>query len=299
MPRRPGVFARCYELLASRFGSTAATCAAVTPGTGKFAAKSRTALSLIPIISANSQARLEGYFRREWRLAVDRTHDMADDRHFLLPVVIDETKDADAHVPESFRAVQWTRLHAGKVDPAFAERVSGLLPFETRAPTLLGHSPAAKTLNAPAPTPQWSRGPVQPQPRHAKPRPRALTLWLTGVAVVGVLAVGGYFLRVRTAPVVPVAGSDSSPSAPTDTAERPRIAVLPFENLSPDPNNAFFTDGMHEEILTALANDVPGLDVISRTTMDTYKGKPVTAQTLSRDLRCNYVLEGSMRPRGQ
>jgi TolB-like protein len=252
----------------------------------------------IPILSANSQARLEGYFRREWRLAVERTHDMADDRHFLLPVVIDETKQADAHVPESFRAVQWTRLHAGPIDPGFAERVSGLLPHSSRTPTLPGYSPAATTTNALAAAPVLSDGPIYPQLRHAKPRPRALALWLTGVAVVGILAVGGYFLVIHTAPVVPAARNESSPSAPSDTAGRLRIAVLPFENLSPDPNNAFFTDGMHEEILTALANDVPGLDVISRTTMDTYKGKSVTAQTLSRELHCNYVLEGSMRRDG-
>jgi TolB-like protein len=98
--------------------------------------------------------------------------------------------------------------------------------------------------------------------------------------------------------VVPAASSEAVAAAPSGVAERPRIAVLPFENLSPDPNNAFFTDGMHEEILTALANGVPGLDVISRTTMDTYKGKAVTAQTLSKELRCSYVLEGSMRREG-
>ena len=45
----------------------------------------------MPVISAQTEARREGYFRREWRLAVDRSHDMADDVMFLLPVVIDGT----------------------------------------------------------------------------------------------------------------------------------------------------------------------------------------------------------------
>jgi TolB-like protein len=81
----------------------------------------------VPVISANTQAREEGYFRREWNLAVHRTLDMADDRTFLLPVVIDATIDANARVPERFREVQWTRLIGGEVVAAFAERVQRLL----------------------------------------------------------------------------------------------------------------------------------------------------------------------------
>jgi len=80
----------------------------------------------------------------------------------------------------------------------------------------------------------------------------------------------------------------------TSTA-KPRIAVLPFSNLSPDPNNAFFTEGLHEEILTALANAVPDLEVISRTTINTYKDKSVSVEELSKELNCAYVLEGSVR----
>jgi hypothetical protein len=50
----------------------------------------------IPVISAHAQARLEGYFRREWKLAADRTHDMAEERAFLVPVVIDDTAERRA-----------------------------------------------------------------------------------------------------------------------------------------------------------------------------------------------------------
>ena len=57
----------------------------------------------VPIISVNTNARSEGYFRLEWKLAVDRTYLMADDEPFLLPVVIDETSEAVARVPESVR----------------------------------------------------------------------------------------------------------------------------------------------------------------------------------------------------
>jgi len=81
----------------------------------------------IPIISANTEARLEGYFRREWKLAAGRTHDMADDKPFLVPVVIDGTKGEDARVPEQFRIVQWTALTAGDMSSGFVERIQLLL----------------------------------------------------------------------------------------------------------------------------------------------------------------------------
>jgi hypothetical protein len=60
----------------------------------------------IAVISANTEARDEGYFRREWKLAVDRTHDMAEKKAFLVPVVIDVTPEGGASVPEIFRELQ-------------------------------------------------------------------------------------------------------------------------------------------------------------------------------------------------
>jgi TolB-like protein len=71
----------------------------------------------MPIVSARTEGRHEGYFRREWRLAVERTLDMADDHLFLLPVVIDDTDQAHARVPEKFLAVQWLRVPEGRATP--------------------------------------------------------------------------------------------------------------------------------------------------------------------------------------
>src|ERR1041384_759421 len=59
----------------------------------------------VPVISANTHARPEGYFGLEWKLAVDRSHLMSDDHPFLFPVVIDDTTDAAARVPYRFREV--------------------------------------------------------------------------------------------------------------------------------------------------------------------------------------------------
>ncbi len=81
----------------------------------------------VPIISANTQGRPEGYFRLEWRLADQRTHLMGRKKAFLLPVCVDRTPDADADVPDSFSAVQWTRLPDGETPVAFAGQVRRLL----------------------------------------------------------------------------------------------------------------------------------------------------------------------------
>ena len=67
----------------------------------------------IAVISAHTEARDEGYFRREWKLAVDRTHDIAEDKAFVVPVVVDGTSERTARVPDSFKHVQWTRLSGG------------------------------------------------------------------------------------------------------------------------------------------------------------------------------------------
>jgi hypothetical protein len=76
----------------------------------------------IPVVSANTQARKEGYFRLEWKLAEDRSHLMAKGVPFILPVTIDATTERGAMVPDAFTAVQWTRLPAGETTPAFLVR---------------------------------------------------------------------------------------------------------------------------------------------------------------------------------
>ena len=87
----------------------------------------RTCAAFIPVISRHTHERDEGYFRLEWKLAVDRSHLMRADKAFLLPVVIDDTREDDERVPDKFRDVHWTRLPAGETPPAFVERVRKLL----------------------------------------------------------------------------------------------------------------------------------------------------------------------------
>jgi TolB-like protein/Flp pilus assembly protein TadD len=104
----------------------------------------------MPVISANTRARPEGYFRLEWKLAVDRSHLMADEKAFLLPVVIDATRDADGFVPDRFREVQWTYLQAGTVPADFVNRVALLLAAGGRVASITG-LPRPGTMPAAAP----------------------------------------------------------------------------------------------------------------------------------------------------
>jgi adenylate cyclase len=84
----------------------------------------------MPLISANTDARGEGYFRLEWKLAVERSHLMADDQAFLLPLVIDHTREDAARVPDRFRERQWMRLKDGRMPP---ETIALLLRIATGA----------------------------------------------------------------------------------------------------------------------------------------------------------------------
>jgi len=87
----------------------------------------RSCALFLPIISANAHAREEGYFRLEWKLAIDRSHLMAGTRAFLLPVVIDGTAQEDERIPERFRELQWSRLPGGNAPAGFVQRVRQLL----------------------------------------------------------------------------------------------------------------------------------------------------------------------------
>src|SRR5205085_9849011 len=104
--------------------------------------------------------------------------------------------------------------------------------------------------------------------------------------------------RVRLA-----TNDDARRPTPTDSApmlalpDKPSIAVLPFQNMSGDPDQEYFADGMVEEIITALSR-IRWLFVIARNSTFTYKGKAVDVKQVARELGVRYVLEGSVRKAG-
>ncbi|HVH82968.1 MAG TPA: toll/interleukin-1 receptor domain-containing protein, partial [Steroidobacteraceae bacterium] len=81
----------------------------------------------IPVVSATTQRRLEGYFRREWSYAIDRARNMADGALFILPVSIDAIDAAAALVPEKFKALHFTQLAGGAVPAEFAARLADFM----------------------------------------------------------------------------------------------------------------------------------------------------------------------------
>ena len=81
----------------------------------------------VPIISASTNAREEGYFRLEWKLAVDRSHLMADNKAFFVPVILGDVSEPAALVPDKFRERQWSRLNDDAATTMFAERIAKLV----------------------------------------------------------------------------------------------------------------------------------------------------------------------------
>jgi TolB-like protein/predicted Zn-dependent protease len=243
----------------------------------------------LPVISANTQQRPEGYFRREWKIAVERTHDMADGVPFIVPVVIDATPESAALVPEPFMRVQWTRLPGGAPTPEFVAHTKSLLDPSHRtagvvasaAPTAVSHSTAVGRAL------------------------RARLGWI--VAAVIFLGAGGWIVTHRNANT-PLSSEQAArrgaPPTPEKTAApvAPKvadksIAVLPFANMSEEKDSAFFADGVHEDILTNLAL-IRDLKVVSRTTVTQYRDSKKSLRQIGEELGVAYILEGSVRRAG-
>jgi len=239
----------------------------------------------IPIISRNTHDRDEGYFRLEWKLAVDRSDLMSANRAFLMPVVIDETREDDDQVPDRFRDVQWTRLPRGETPPAFVERVQRLLVSANAA--------SAPRIDAGGPPPAAV-------PKKALARTSWSKPGLTVVAAAAILGVAIYLVMDEPwnskppAPSVPVAVK-AAPPAFTPPAHS--IAVLPFVNLSGDKDQEYFSEGLTEEILNSLT-EINGLQVSGRTSAFSFQGKDTDLATIARELNVGAILEGSVRRSG-
>jgi TolB-like protein/tetratricopeptide (TPR) repeat protein len=242
----------------------------------------------VPIISRHTHERDEGYFRLEWKLAVDRCHLMAADKPFLLPVVIDDTPDDDERVPNRFREVQWTRLPAGANADTFVECVRRLLSPGTT-------SPPAMNLRSSPPLPSSN---ATSSARSLLPGSRWFAPWIMGAAVllaIGFIVTGRFWLSRRSAIEGP-----ANAVAPTVVPFHPpahSIAVLPFVNMSGDTKQDYFSDGVSEELLNALAH-INQLQVTARTSSFAFKGQSVDVSTIAHKLNVGSVLEGSVRRSG-
>ena len=240
----------------------------------KIRAQVRDCELFLPIISKSTQARAEGYFRLEWRLADQRTHLMGRRRTFLVPVCIDETREVDADVPDSFSASQWMRLPAGRATPEFVERIQHLLSPE------------------PARTEEVSAGSARPPAAatvastRARQRRKLVVLAIVAIIVISICGEVLYHLFV------------SRQSAAAAFRPPPHsIAVLPFVNMSGDKDQDYFSDGLTEELLNSLAR-INELQVAARTSAFSFKDRDVNMGTVARQLNVASILEGSVRRSG-
>jgi TolB-like protein/Flp pilus assembly protein TadD len=230
----------------------------------------------IPVISQHSEGRLEGYFRLEWRLAVERSLLMAEDVPFLVPVVLDGTPDKDAVVPDAFRAVQWTHLPQGDTPAEFLEHIRHLLsrqhPEATR-PHRQAISGAVSAASVSHPARAW--------PKSLVP----ITAAILVAALATYLGLSRFWISKPALTAVRTAALPATQKS---------IAVLPFADLSEKHDQEYLADGIAEEVLNQLAK-VPELRVIGRTSSFSFRGKNSDVREIGKALGARYLLEGSLR----
>ena len=225
----------------------------------------------VPMISASTNARSEGYFRLEWKLAVDRSHLMADDQTFFLPVILDDTPEPSARVPDKFRERQWTRLKEESAVSAFAARIVKLIA---------GSGVSGRSASNTAPNGEFADS-VGWAKRSVPTNPDATTAMSPN---------SPSETRGHAALCPPYTSSHAS-------SDTPSIAVLAFANRSASADDEYFSDGLADELLNVLAR-IKGLRVAARTSAFSFKGKSTTIAEIGRMLNVATVLEGSVRKSG-
>ena len=248
----------------------------------------------MPVISTNTASRHEGYFRLEWDLADRRTHMMARDRAFILPVCLDATAEAGSDLPESFYRVQWTRLIDGNTPPAFTARVVSLLG----APGASA-SPAESTYSAEK-TGHGASRVLTGTTTKATLRTNGVAIALTAAitVILAYVAIDRGWLSKRTSPDNLATAVALGPTPTTSAIPEKSVAVLPFLDMSEKKDQEYFSDGLSEELIDMLTR-IPALRVPARTSSFYFKGKEVSISDIAKALGVAHVLEGSVRKSGR
>ena len=196
-------------------------------------------------------------------------------------------------VAVAYAIVAWLLIQAASIlFPTFEAPLWVMKVFVTAV--ILGFPVALILAWAFELTPEGIRRAEEVAPREAK-TPKAGRKWTAIVVAAAVLAAGLFafqFARTRSSPP-PELPKQISPAAGMDKS----VAVLPFENLSSDKENAFFAQGIQDEIITTLSK-ISGLRVISRTSTVHYNSAPENLSEIARQLRVTNVLEGSVQKAG-
>ncbi len=250
----------------------------------------------VPLISDHVRTRPEGYFRLEWKLAVDRSQMMDAEHPFIVPVAIDSTSDQVERIPDKFREVQWTRAPDGAPPPGFVERVARLLRIATGADRSGGDAPHTashhpETTNRV--TAGSTGGAIAARPPAPAPAGRRWHLHLAaglGLAAV-VAAIGAGLIAYRH-------GSDRlvRPAPYSREDRRMTFAVVPFRALPGDPHGTAVAAATTDEVEARLqaypmfAQAVPGSAVAQALARNS------DTIALARALDVHFLIRGAVTP---
>ena len=197
-------------------------------------------------------------------------------------------------VAVAYAIVAWLLIQAASIlFPTFEAPLWVMKVFVTAV--ILGFPVALILAWAFELTPEGIRRAEEVAPRESKtPKAgRKLTAIIVAAAVLAAALLAFQFTRTRSSATAELP-KQSAPVASMDKS----VAVLPFENLSSDKENAFFAQGIQDEIITTLSK-ISGLRVISRTSTAHYESAPQNLPEIARQLRVSNVLEGSVQKAGE
>ena len=241
----------------------------------------------VPIISANTNSREEGYFRREWNLAVNRMLDMAEHKTFLVPVLLEGVAEPDALVPDKFRERQWSRLTDARSIAAFATRVNSLLSGE-------GRTDAPPDPISASTDPATSRAASTRRPKVTPVRLIAIT-----GAIVLLVVLGIYYSRLDKSAADPgAANSTAMQSSATSTINPLSIMVMPFANQTGDTQKAYIADALTSSITDDLVR-IQDAFIVSTATAYSLQDKKLTIAQLGKEAAVRFVLNGGVTSDGE
>ena len=234
----------------------------------------------VPIISANTNARNEGYFRLEWKLAVDRSHLMAENKAFFVPVILDDTPEQHANVPEAFRARQWSRLNDDKSISAFAERIAKLVdPRASSSTNAPGAAPALELGEKPINTPK-------PSATTRSSIGMKIIMACAAVAVVG----SGIYFATQNKTTAPLLANEASKST---TINPLSVMVMPFANQTGDAQKAYIADALTSSITSDL-NRTRDAFIVPAAPAFSLQGKTLTIPQLGKEAAVRFALTGNV-----
>ena len=241
----------------------------------------------VPLVSEATNARSEGYFRLEWKLAVDRSHLMADDQMFFVPAILGDMPEATARVPDAFRARQWSRLDDGQSISAFAVQIAKLV--DPRASSSINASNTAPMVGL------HNKPHILPKP-VASPRLSPHMQIALACVVVALVGVGIYVATQSktTPPPATIVATDASKS----TAINPlSVMVMPFANQTGDKEKAYIADALTSSITSDLAR-IRDAFIVPAATAYSLKDKNLNIPQLGTQAAVRFVLGGSVTGSG-